>query len=57
MKKKISISIEEGTLEEIEKHLTNAVFRNKSHFIELGVQKLLDEIKLNQDKTAEEAGK
>jgi metal-responsive CopG/Arc/MetJ family transcriptional regulator len=43
MKCKISISIDEETLEGIETALANSTFRNKSHFIEYAAQKMLKE--------------
>jgi len=45
MKKKISISIEESTLEKIEEILEGSLFRNKSHFIEYATKKYLLESK------------
>jgi metal-responsive CopG/Arc/MetJ family transcriptional regulator len=45
MKKKISISMDEDALAELEKVLANTggSFRNKSHLIEFAVTKLLKE--------------
>ena len=43
MKAKVSISMEENTLKKVENRVKKGVFRNKSHFIELATQKLLDE--------------
>lgn len=43
MKVKVSISIDEGTLQEIDKKLTGGLYRNKSHFIEYAVKRLLDD--------------
>lgn len=44
MKVKISISIEQKTLKNVEKTIKNNIFRNKSHFIELATQKMLEEV-------------
>lgn len=43
MKVKVSISMDEETLKQIEGKLENSVFRNKSHFVEHAVKKLLKE--------------
>ncbi len=42
MKLKISISIEEQTLKQVENEVAKGVFRNKSHFIELATRKELE---------------
>lgn len=42
MKKKLSISIEEKTIEELEGHVATGIFRNKSHVIELAINKFLE---------------
>ncbi len=42
MKTKISISIEEETLRQIEEFAKQNTFRNKSHVIEFAVQKLAE---------------
>jgi Arc/MetJ-type ribon-helix-helix transcriptional regulator len=44
MKKKISITIEEATLEEVARHVDSGTYRNKSHFIELAVNKKIKDI-------------
>lgn len=44
MKIKVSISMEENTLKEVENHVVGSIFRNKSHFIEWATQKLLQEV-------------
>ena len=44
MKKKISISIEEDTIIDVQKVVGTGNFRNNSHFIELAVNKLLKEV-------------
>ena len=44
MKKKISITIEEETLEKVAEHVGSGTYRNKSHFIELAVNKQLKNI-------------
>ncbi len=41
MKTKISITIDEATIHQIEERLKEGMFRNKSHIIEYSVQKLL----------------
>ncbi len=45
MKIKVSISIEESTLKEVEEVVEEGIFRNKSHFIELATLKQLEEAK------------
>ena len=45
MKEKISISIEADTLKEIEGLLENPNFRNKSHVVELALNKMIGEMK------------
>ena len=45
MKYKISISIDEDTLSEIQSILRTKTFRNKSHFIEVAANKLIKEVK------------
>jgi len=42
MKKKLSISIEEGTIIELEEYVNEGTFRNKSHLIELAIDKFLE---------------
>jgi len=43
MKIKVSISMDEETLKQIEGKLENGTYRNKSHFVEFAVNKLLKE--------------
>ncbi len=43
MKVKVSISIDENTIKQVEEKLQNGAFRNKSHFVEFAVNKLLKE--------------
>ena len=43
MKAKLSITLDEETLLEIEKQLNSGKFRNKSHVVEYAVKKLLEE--------------
>ena len=50
MKKKISITIDKEKLEAIEKLLEDKMFRNRSHVIEYGVGKFLDEDKLEEER-------
>jgi len=45
MKKKLSISIEEETITELDVFVEEGVFRNKSHLIEFAIDKLLEEKK------------
>ncbi len=45
MKKKISISMEEDTIGQIQKILPESIFRNQSHFIETATKKYLSEVK------------
>ncbi len=42
MKQKISISIDEETIQNIEKFIENGTFRNKSHAVEFAVNKVLE---------------
>lgn len=41
MKRKISISIDEKTIEKLENMLENYYFRNKSHIIEIALNKFM----------------
>jgi len=41
MKKKLSVSVEEDTISEIEQEILNGIYRNKSHLVEMAVNKLL----------------
>ena len=43
MKQKVSISLDERTLAEVDKRLDSIIFRNRSHFVEYAVKKLLGE--------------
>jgi Arc/MetJ-type ribon-helix-helix transcriptional regulator len=43
MKKKLSITVEEDILEQVESALSNRVFRNKSHVVEYALMKLFEE--------------
>ncbi|MBI2581729.1 hypothetical protein HYV87_01190 [Candidatus Woesearchaeota archaeon] len=43
MKIKVSVSMEEDTIKEVEQKVKNGIFRNKSHFIELATQRMLTE--------------
>ena len=47
MKKKLSISVEEKTIDRLETFVHQGIFRNKSHFIEFAIDKFL-EIKENE---------
>ncbi|HJO15161.1 MAG TPA: ribbon-helix-helix domain-containing protein [Candidatus Pacearchaeota archaeon] len=42
MKKKMSISVEEKTIDRLENFVIEGTFRNKSHFIEFAIDKLLE---------------
>lgn len=42
MKSKLSITLDEETVAEIEKQLHSGRFRNKSHVVEYAVKKLLE---------------
>lgn len=44
MKRKLSISIEESTVKQVQDIVETGSFRNNSHFIELAVNKLLKEV-------------
>jgi Arc/MetJ-type ribon-helix-helix transcriptional regulator len=43
MKSKLSISMEDSTIRDVENKIDEGLFRNKSHFIEYAVKKLLKE--------------
>lgn len=45
MKQKLSISIEEDKIKEIERLLKEGRFRNKSHVIEYSLNKFFNEVK------------
>jgi Arc/MetJ-type ribon-helix-helix transcriptional regulator len=45
MKSKISITIDENTIKELETHLEDGLFRNKSHLIDYAVKQFLKERK------------
>ena len=47
MKIKISISIDEITLEKVQQQVNKEIYRNKSHFIELATKKFLKEVENN----------
>jgi len=42
MKKKVSISMDEETVIEVENKVKEGLFRNKSHFVEYAVKYLLN---------------
>ena len=46
MKQKISITMDEQTVKIIENLLKDGQFRNRSHFVEYGLKRFLDENKL-----------
>jgi len=41
MKEKVSISLNEETIKDVDKRLADGRFRNRSHFIEYAVKKML----------------
>jgi len=43
MKQKLSITLEEDRIIQVEEIVKSGKFRNKSHFIEVAVSKLLEE--------------
>lgn len=43
MKSKLSVTLDEETIVEIQKHLRSGRFRNKSHVVEFAIKKLLEE--------------
>lgn len=43
MKKKISVSIEEKTIDKLDDYIKGGQFRNKSHVIEFAVNKFMKE--------------
>ena len=45
MKQKVSVSLDEKTLEEVDRKLVSATFRNRSHLVEYAVKRLLGEEK------------
>ena len=47
MKKKLSVSIEEGTIDKLDEFVEEGSFRNKSHLVEVAINRL---IKQNGDK-------
>ncbi len=51
MKVKVSISMEDCTLDNVENEVKSGIFRNKSHFIEYATQKYLEEVKNGKKKT------
>jgi|WetSurMetagenome_2_1015567.scaffolds.fasta_scaffold1533515_1 Arc/MetJ-type ribon-helix-helix transcriptional regulator len=42
MKKKVSISIEEKTIKELENYVKEGSFRNKSHVVEFAINKFIE---------------
>lgn len=42
MKQKVSISMDNEVLEEIDSKLIDGIFRNRSHFIEYNIKKALE---------------
>jgi Arc/MetJ-type ribon-helix-helix transcriptional regulator len=50
MKIKISISIDENTVKNVEEIVKNGSFRNKSHFIEFATQRQINKSKDSREK-------
>lgn len=49
MKQKMSITIEQDKIKLIEKLVEKGIFRNKSHALEIGIDKMLNELRLTQE--------
>ena len=45
MKRKLSISIEENMIKNIEDFISDGTFRNKSHLIEFALNKYINEVR------------
>ena len=45
MKRKISVSLDEMTIEKLEEFILDESFRNKSHLIEFALKKFMNEAK------------
>jgi len=45
MKKKLSISIEEETIEKLDDYIIDGKFRNKSHVVEVAINKFMEKEK------------
>lgn len=45
MKVKISISMDQETITELDLALKNSIFRNKSHFVEVATKRYLREVR------------
>ena len=43
MKRKLSVTIEENKISQIENHVNKGTFRNKSHLIEFAIDKFLED--------------
>lgn len=50
MKQKISVTVEEETLKLIDEIIKTGTFRNKSHAVELGLNKLLKQEEINKNR-------
>ena len=46
MKQKVSVSLDKKTVEMIDRKLVGELFRNRSHFVEYAVKKILGDCKL-----------
>ena len=58
MKQKLSITIDEENVRQIEKMLQEGEFRNKSHVVEFAIVKLINEIMNEKDgKNQKEKGR
>jgi len=45
MKVKVSVSMEESTIKEVQEYIAESIFRNQSHFIETATKKYIREVK------------
>ncbi|MEK6943546.1 MAG: hypothetical protein AABX00_05775 [Nanoarchaeota archaeon] len=50
MKQKLSITMDNEAVRDIEQSIKSGKFRNKSHFVEYAVKKLLEEEKKSEEK-------
>jgi metal-responsive CopG/Arc/MetJ family transcriptional regulator len=42
MKKKLSVTVEEKLIDQLDSKLKNSLFRNKSHLVEIAIEKFLE---------------
>jgi len=45
MKERLSVTVDKDVLKQLENHLNKRIFRNKSHIVELALNKWLEEQK------------